>query len=416
MPQTNPSTSGVRTEASILHVDLDAFYASVEQLENPKLRNSPVVVGGIGTRGVVCAASYEARKFGVRSAMPTAQARKLCPQGTFLVPRMGLYGEFSQRVMAILRDTTPLVEQLSVDEAFLDVASVHRLLGDPEEVGAHLRERVLSEIGLSLSVGIATTKFLAKVASDQAKPNGLLVVHAGGELAFLHPLPIRVLWGVGPKNAEKLQRIGVKTVGDVARVGIAPLVAAVGKAVGTHLFDLANNRDPRPIVTDREAKSIGHEETFGEDIRTRPEIERELFRLIDSVGSRIRKAGLSARTVTLKARYSDFQTVTRSHTLDSGTAVSGVIARTVFALLDQVDHERGLRLVGVHCSNFDDGSGAIQGTLAFGDANELQNSIDERRAEVDRVVDDVRRRFGKDAVQPAARIGMNDRQNPTLAD
>lgn len=401
-----------RADASVLHVDLDAFYASVEQLLDPSLRGRPVIVGGTARRGVVCAASYEARAFGVHSAMPTARAHRLCPHAAFLTPRMAVYGDYSQQVMAILRDVTPLVEQLSVDEAFLDVAGVRRSLGTGREVAAHIRTRVRDQIGLTASVGVATTKFLAKVASDRAKPDGLLEVAPGQEIGFLHPLPVRALWGVGPKTAAKLERFGVTTVGDVARLPLDVLVGALGTAAGGHLHDLSHNRDPRPVVTDREVKSIGHEETFGDDLHDRADIERELLRLADSVAARLRAARVRSRTISLKARYPDFSTVTRSRTLAQSTEAAPEIMATVRTLLDQVDHRRGLRLVGVHCSSLSADDEPVQESFVFADADVGTRDVRRRQSDIDRTVDDVRRRFGKNAVRPAALLQGEDRPNP----
>ena len=396
-----------RVDATILHIDLDAFFASVEQHLDPGLRGTPVVVAGLGPRGVVCAASYEARRFGVHSAMPTARARTLCPDGNFVSPRHDVYSEFSAQVMTILRDATPLVEQLSVDEAFLDVAGVRRLLGTPTEVAQQLRARIRDEAGLVASVGIATTKFLAKVASDLAKPDGLLVVEPGSELDVLHPLPVRRLWGVGPKTAAKLERFGVQTVGDVARLPLDVLVGSVGAAAGRHLHDLSHNLDPRDIVTEREAKSIGNEETFARDLTSRSDIERELVRLADSVGSRLRASGLLARTITLKARYPDFATVTRAHTSAAPTDTSSTILATARELLDQIDVGRGLRLVGVHASNLVAEPEPVQGALSF-DAVDECPPVDTRRTRVEHTMDEVRRRFGRDALRAATLVDRRD--------
>jgi DNA polymerase-4 len=401
-------------DASILHVDLDAFYASVEQLLEPSLRGRPVIVGGIARRGVVCAASYEARASGVHSAMPTAQARRRCPDAVFLTPRMSVYGEFSERVMAILHEITPLVEQLSIDEAFLDVGGSRRTLGDGRAAAAHVRARVRDEVGLTASVGVATTKFLAKVASDKAKPDGLLVIDPGREIEFLHPLPVRALWGVGPKTATKLERFGVTSVGDVARLPLEILVSALGSTAGTHLHDLSRNDDPRPVVTDREVKSIGHEETFGDDLDDRADIERELLRLADSVAARLRAAHVRARTINLKARYPDFSTVTRARTLDRPTDAAPTIMATVRTLLDQIDHRRGLRLVGIHCSSLCADDQPVQETFAFVETGSEPIDAQRRQADIDRTVDDVRRRFGKNAVRPAALLRGEDRPNPPM--
>ncbi len=408
---TSPSA---RTDASILHVDLDAFYASVEQLLDPTLRGRPVIVGGIVRRGVVCAASYEARRFGVRSAMPSLQARKLCPDGVFVAPRMGVYGDYSKQVMSILRDTTPLVEQLSVDEAFCDVAGLRRLVGDGPTIGAELRTRIKDEVGLTASVGAATTKFLAKVASDRAKPDGLLVIEPGSELAFLHPLSVRALWGVGPKSAEKLDRLGIRTVGDLARLSVDVLTGMLGNAAGRQLHDLAHNRDPRPVVTDREAKSIGHEETFGDDLTNRADLERELLRLSESVAARLRAAKARGRTITLKAKYSDFTLITRAQTLEQSTDTGAVVLATARRLLDHVDCARGVRLIGVHCSNLVTGSEPLQASFDFGSDDASMPAPDlARRAEIERTMDDVRAKFGKHAIRSAALLETVDRPNPS---
>ncbi len=410
IPKSGIPKSGI-PEPTILHLDLDAFFASVEQLLEPSLRGRPVIVGGLGRRGVVAAASYEARRFGVRSAMPSGRARQLCPHGVFVPPHHGAYSEYSVRVMAILRDTTPLVEQLSVDEAFLDVSGIRRHLGDAPAVAVHLRSRIRHEIGLAASVGVATTKFLAKVASDLAKPDGLLVVEPCTELAFLHPLPVRRLWGVGPKTQEKLERFGVSTIGDIARLPIEALVGTLGSAAGNHLHDLAHNHDPRPVVTERDTKSIGHEETFSRDLTDRVEIERELLRLVDSVAARLRAAEVRARTITLKARYPDFTTLTRAHTVALPTDASTTIAAAVRELLHQVDLARGLRLVGVHCSNLVSANDPVQGVLALDVMDPARDAQVERRAQVERTMDSVRRRFGHDALRSATLLEPFDAEN-----
>ena len=305
----------MRDRPDILHVDLDAFYASVEQLDDPALRGKAVIVGGTGNRGVVCAASYEARRFGVHSAMPTARARRACPHAVFLPPRFERYSELSGEVMGILRAVTPLVEQLSIDEAFVDAGGVRRRWGAGPEVATMLRTRIRAETGLTASVGAASTKFLAKLASDMAKPDGLLVVPAGRELAFLDPLPVTRLWGVGPATFRTLDRMAIRTIGDVARVSEPVLVAALGDSLGRHLHALARNEDDRDVVPEHETKSIGAEETFGTDLHTRAECERELVRLADRATARVRASGLVARTVTLKVRFGDFETKTRARTL-----------------------------------------------------------------------------------------------------
>lgn len=392
-----------RSEASILHLDLDAFFASVEQLLDPELRGRPVVVAGLGARGVVSAASYEARRYGVRSAMPTARARRACPDGVFLPPRMREYESRSRLVMAILRSVTPLVEPISLDEAFLDVAGARRLYGTGPEIAALLRQRIREETGLTASVGVAPTKFLAKIASDLAKPDGLFVVEPGRELDVLHPLPVERLWGVGPATLARLARMGVKTVGDLAVVPREALVGAVGKAHGEHLYALAHNVDDRDVVPTREVRSVGNEETFPADLRERRELEREIVRLADKVASRLRAAGLAGRTVTLKVRYGDFTTVTRSETGREPVDTAAVLVRTARELLASTEIARGVRLLGISVSHLapSQGPAPAQGVFDLEGLDDLGAHDDARRAAVERAVDDVRRRFGHESVQPA---------------
>ena len=319
VPERRAGSVPERVSTSILHVDLDAFYASVEQLHDPTLRGRPVIVGGLGPRGVVAAASYEARAFGVYSAIPMARARRACPEGVFLAPRFEVYGEASRAVMDILRSFTPLVEPIASDEAFLDVAGAARLHGTGHECAVAIRARVRGETGLTASVGVATTKLLAKLASDSAKPDGLLVIAPGTELDYLHPLPVRRLWGVGPATEGRLAGLGVRTIGDLAAVSEADLVATLGDASGRHLHALAWNRDARPVVPGREAKSIGNEETFPTDLTDRERLGAEIVRLADRVAQRLRAAGRAGRTVQLKVRYTGFRTITRSRTLPEPT-------------------------------------------------------------------------------------------------
>lgn len=401
------SGRGPRASASVLHVDLDAFYASVEQLFDPSLRGRPVVVGGLGGRGVVSAASYEARRFGVHSAMPIARARRLAPDAVFLPPRFDRYEECSRQVMEILRTVTPLVEQLSIDEAFVDAGGVLRSHGDGATVARELRERIRSETGLVASVGVATTKFLAKLASDLAKPDGMLVVEPGAEREFLRPLPATRLWGVGPATLRKLERIGVHTIGDVADLDESVLVAAVGRAAGQHLYALAHNVDEREVVPERSAKSLGAEETFARDLYDPVDIARELVRLADKVSARLRRAGLGARTITVKVRYADFETHTAARTLATPTALSTVVARTARELLQQADLGRGVRLLGIAGSNLAPPGGDVQGAFELGaDVDEAGTDAarDERRERVERAVDGLRRRFGDAAVRPASLV------------
>jgi DNA polymerase IV len=389
----------VRDTASILHIDLDAFFASVEQLLDPSLRGRPVVVGGLGPRGVVAAASYEVREFGVHSAMPMALARRACPHAVFLAPRFTEYERFSVQVMGIMRSITPLVEPLSLDEAFLDVEGARRRLGDGPTIARDARRRIREETGLIASVGVATTKFLAKIASDLSKPDGLIVVAAGTEDAFLHPLPIGRLWGVGPATLGRLEALGVKTVGDVAALPDSALVSALGEAHGTHLAQLARNIDERPVTPEREAKSIGNEETFPVDVRDRAVLEREIIRLSDRVAGRLRKSALEARTITLKLRFADFRTITRSRTEPQTMAISTEIAGTARDLLAPIDIAAGIRLIGVSASQLAPPS-ERQGVLDLGGEDRAADR--ERRGAIEAAVDEVRARFGSAAVGVAS--------------
>jgi DNA polymerase-4 len=388
-------------DAAILHVDLDAFYASVEQLDDPALRGRPVVVGGLGGRGVVAAASYEARSFGVRSAMPMVRARRACPQAAFVAPRFDRYSEKSHEVMAILESVTPLVEQLSIDEAFLDVRGARRLLGAGIEIAQHLRARIRSEAGLVASVGVATTKFLAKLASDLSKPDGLLVVAPGTEEAFLAPLPVSRLWGVGPATRKRLERMSVATIGEVSALPELALTAALGNSLGQRLHALARNDDPRAVVPERETKSIGAEETFAVDLKTHAACDHELVRIVDRVAARLHDAGLEARTVTLKFRYANFETKTRARTLQGATVLSTEFLATARDLLDAVDPERGVRLLGVSLSHLAPAA-ALQGMLDLEDADTADDAQRQRRTDVERAVDAVRERFGARSVGPAS--------------
>jgi DNA polymerase-4 len=394
----------VRTEATILHVDLDAFFAAVEMLDDPSLRGKPVIVGGLGNRGVVSTANYEARKYGVHSALPMARARKSCPHAVFLAPRMERYSEKSAEVMALLESVTPLVEQLSIDEAFLDVAGARRRLGPPEEIAAIIRVRIRAETGLTASVGVASTKFLAKLCSDLAKPDGMLLVPPGTERAFLAPLPVDRLWGVGPATRRKLDRMGMRTIGDVAALDEVVLVQALGNALGHHLHALARNDDERAVVPEREAKSIGAEQTFGHDLHDRATCERELVRLADRAAQRLRSAGLAARTVTLKIRFADFETRTRARTKPEPFDLSTVVAEAGRELLEHFDVARGVRLLGLSLSQFAPAPATqIELDLDGGGAPSADERT-ERRAAVERAVDEVRDRFGSRAVRPATLV------------
>jgi DNA polymerase-4 len=410
----------VRDDATLLHLDLDAFFASVEQRDEPRLRGRPVIVGGTADRGVVAAASYEARAFGVHSAMPSVRARRLCPDAVFVAPRFDAYEAASREVMTIMRSVTPLVEPLSLDEAFMDVAGSRRIHGEPATIADHLRTRIRAEVGLTASVGGATTKMLAKIASDLAKPDGVRIVEPGTELAVLHPLPVRRLWGVGPATHQRLERFGVVTIGDLAALPRATLVAALGEGAGGQLHDLAWNRDERAVEPGRGVKSIGHEETFSVDRTERGDLERELHRMVDRVATRLRAAGLVGRTVQVKVRYPDFRTVTRAHTVEVATDLAaeiGAVARTLLAGLDLGD---GVRLLGVSVSGLRDAGGETeQLSFAAPDAVEVRA---ERRA-LELAVDAVRERFGSDALGSAAhtdrgrlRTGRAGSQYGPLAD
>ena len=402
-----------------LHVDLDAFFASVEQLLNPELRGLPVIVAGIGRRGVVSAASYEARAFGVQSAMPTAIAKQRCPQGVFVQPRSHEYARLSDDVMAILRSITPEVEPVSIDEAFISVAGIRRLHGDAVTVARLIRSRVKTETGLTISVGVAATKFLAKIASDLSKPDGLLVVAPGEELAFLHPLPARRLWGVGPKTMEKLERIAVLTIGDIAALPLEALCHAVGRAAGEHLHALSHNLDPRSVVVERNAKSIGNEETYAYDLCTRDAVDRELLRLGTKVAGRLRASDVAASVVTVKLRFDDFSTITRSRTLREASNQSAQLVAIARELAADTDVARGVRLLGVHCSSLVAPLADHQGTLdlfsdpvssahrvavATSTTSIVAPAFDERQARIDTVVDAVRAKFGRGAVEAAALV------------
>jgi len=396
----------VRDEASILHVDLDAFFASVEQLADPSLRGKPVIVGGLGPRGVVAAASYEAREFGVHSAMPMMRARRACPNGVYLAPRFDAYQDASRAVMTIFRAYTPLVEPISLDEAFLDVRGARRLHGTGPAIAQRIRDHVRADTGLTASVGVASTKLLAKLASDLSKPDGLLVVAPGTELDFLHPLDVRRLWGVGPATQKRLARLGVHTIGDLAAQPEDTLVAALGNSQGHHLHALAWNRDDRPVEPDHEVKSIGHEETFAVDLFDREVLGHEITRLADKVGSRLRAAGRAARTVQLKARYADFRTVTRSRTLEVPTDVGAELAAVARELLEQVAVEQGIRLLGVSGQQLvatpDTGDqGELFADPAAPTAPMAPGPDRSKRAAVERSMDAVREKFGPGAVGPA---------------
>jgi len=404
--------TGPRT---VLHLDLDAFYASVEQLDDPALRGKPVIVGGTSGRGVVCAASYEARKFGVRSAMPTSRARRLCPGGVFLHPRFDRYGELSDRIFGIYRRYTPLVEPLSLDEAFLDVTASRALHGDGPTIATAIRASVKGETGLTASAGVAEVKLAAKIATDFGKPDGLTVVPPGGVAAFLAPLPVGRLWGVGEVTEAALRRLGVATIGDLVRLPERALAAAIGADRAHHLAELARGHDDRDVVPDEQARSVGGEETFEEDLRGEAALSRALLMQAARVGRRLRAAGLRGRVVTLKVKYADFTLVTRRVTLPGPTDDDGVIYETARAQLARIDPARAVRLAGVTVSGFGEGDGAggaevpAQGQLdlfaAAGAAAEPERSPtpsdDPRRRRLHAALDALSDKFGEGTVKKA---------------
>jgi DNA polymerase-4 len=396
----------VPAKATILHADLDAFYASVEQRDNPRLRGRPVIVGG----GVVLAASYEAKARGVFTAMGGAEARRLCPRAVVVEPRMSAYSEASKAVFEVFRQTTPLVEGLSIDEAFLEVGGLLKISGTPREIAARLRAEVRERVGLPITVGVARTKFLAKVASGVAKPDGLLVVPPDGELDFLHPLPVRRLWGVGPVTAGKLNDRGIATVGQVAKLGEEVLVAMLGRAAGRHLHALAHNRDPRRVQTGRRRGSIGSQRALGRSPRTPEELDTIVVGLVDRITRRMRAAGRIGRTVMLRLRFDDFTRASRSHTLTQATAQTRTIlatARWLLAAAMPLIKEKGITLVGLAVGNLDDDG-----------AEQLELPLDRRSGSaLDIALDDVRERFGSAAITRAVLLGRDPRlEVPLLPD
>jgi DNA polymerase IV len=390
-------------QANILHADLDAFYASVEQRDDPALRGRPVIVGG----GVVLSASYEARARGVRTAMGGRQARRLCPDAIVVDARMAAYSEASRAVFDVFRDTSPIVEALSIDEAFLDARGLGHISGSPPEIAARLRRDVLERVGLPITVGVARTKFLAKVASGVAKPDGLLVVPPDGELEFLHPLPVERLWGVGRVTAQKLRAAGIETVGQIARLDQDQLVSMLGRASGRHLHALAHNRDPRRVVTRRRRRSMGAQRALGRrGSKSAADLDASLIALVDRLGRRLRAAHRVCRTVVLRLRFDDFSRATRSHTLFEATQQTETIlaaARELLAAAMPLIREQGITLVGVSLSNLDDDGGGIQLALPY---------VRRRTGAIDATIDDVRERFGNEAITRATLVGRRD--GPTV--
>ena len=426
-----------RGDRVILHVDMDSFFASVEVLDDPSLSGRPVIVGGSGRRGVVAACTYEARMFGVHSAMPSTVARRLCPGAVFVDGRFHRYVEESRKLHAIFEAVTPLVEGISLDEAFLDVSGSQQLLGDGPTIAAAIRQRVSDELHLTCSVGVGRSKLMAKLASKAAKPVasaagiapgvGVVVVAPERELEFLHPLSIRALWGIGPVTGKRLNALGVHTVGDIAALPFGTLERTLGLATGTHLAALSRGEDPRPVVAERAAKSVGHEETFPDDLWDLDTLRRHLLRMVDASATILRKSGLAARTVNVKLRYADFSQSTRSHTLSVPLDAAPAIGVVATALLDSVDLDKGVRLLGVSLTGFADAQIGTQLSLDLavglpgdevahvtepGDhrmarAHDEAELLQESWGSVTAAVDAIRARYGGSSVGPASLVGAD---------
>ena len=394
-------------DATILHADLDSFYASVEQRDDPRLRGRPIVVGG---GGVVLAASYEAKAFGIRTAMNGRQARQLCPKAVFVEPRFSAYTEASRAVFAVFEHTTPVVEPMSIDEAFLEVGGLRKLVGPPIEIARQLRIDVQVNVGLPITVGIARTKFLAKVASGVAKPDGLLLVPPDGELAFLHPLPVERLWGVGRVTAQKLHQRGIVTVADVAQLPESVLVSMLGRGSGHHLHALAHNRDPRPVTGGRRRRSIGSQSALGHGPRSAEDLDAVLVAIVDRVTRRMRTAGRVGRTVVLRVRFGDMAAITRSHSMPQATAHTHTVLENARALLGAampMIEDNGITRLGLSIANLDDD-----------DAQQLLLPFDQQSgSELDTALDAVRKRFGSRSVTRAVQLHRGEGlQMPMLPD
>jgi DNA polymerase-4 len=413
-----PAILGSGGTRAVLHVDMDAFYVSVELLRRPELVGRPVVVGGTGSRGVVAAASYEARRYGIHSAMSSVVAQRRCPHAVFLPGDHARYGEVSTHVHEIFHAFTPLVEPIALDEAFLDVTGALRSIGAAAEIADRIRGRVRDELGLECSVGGAPSKFIAKLASKQAKPRivdgrvrpgrGVVLIGPGAELAFLHPLPVTALWGVGPATLERLERLAVRTIGDLAAIGLEPLVSALGVAHGRHLHQLACGIDDRPVEPERAAKSIGHEETFATDRHTLDELHLEVVRLADAVSSRLRAHGSGARTVTVKVKFADFTLVSRSLTAPSPVTTGPALVRIADQLLAAMDADpatalsRGVRLLGISGSNFGEVAEQLSMDQLLGAEASTPPPPDWSTATD--AIDAIRDRFGTTAIGPASTL------------
>jgi DNA polymerase-4 len=396
---------------------MDAFFASVEVLDDPSLAGKPIIVGGAGARGVVASCTYEARAYGVRSAMPSIRARQLCPHAIFLPGRHGRYAEISGQLHAILLDVTPLVEPIGLDEAFLDVAGALRMLGPPDVIAHGLRDRVRSDLSLDCAVGIGRSKMIAKLASRAAKPRasraglepgpGVVMIDPDIELTFLHDHDVEALWGVGPATAARLHELGVRTVGDLAAVPVDSVIRRVGKASGAHLAALARGEDPDPVQPNRPAKSIGHEETFREDLTDPAELERHVLRMAESVATMLRGSSSATRTVTVKVKFKDLSLQTRSHTLDRAISTGGAIGQVAAALLAGIDPGEGIRLLGVSASGLKEGGGD-QLSFDLGDGRdegvESATTREQSWSDVTAAVDAIRTRFGRGSVGSATMV------------
>jgi DNA polymerase-4 len=414
---------------TILHVDMDAFFASVEILDDPSLAGKAVIVGGAGARGVVASCTYEARAYGVRSAMPSVRARQLCPHAIFLPGRHGRYAEISGQLHRILTDVTPMVEPIGLDEAFLNVAGALRMLGPPEVIAHGLRDRVKADLLLDCAVGIGRSKMIAKLASRAAKPiasrtglqpgPGVVLIGPDVEREFLHGHRVEALWGVGPATAKRLHDLGVQTVADLAALPPDTLVRKVGKASGLHLAALAQGRDPSPVTPDRPTKSIGHEETFSQDLTDPGTLERHILRMAESVATMLRGSSSSARTITVKVKFKDLSLQTRSHTLSRAITTGGAIGQVAAALLAGVDPGEGIRLLGVSASGLMEGGGD-QLSFDLGDGRDegaqSATSVDQSWQDVTAAVDAIRTRFGSTAVGSAAMVTTEGVQVPARRD
>jgi DNA polymerase-4 len=418
-----------RVVPTILHVDMDAFFASVEVLDDPSLAGKPVIVGGAGARGVVASCTYEARMYGVHSAMPSVRARQLCPEAIFLSGRHGRYAEVSAELHKVLADITPMVEPIGLDEAFVDVVGAVRLLGPPVQIAHGLRRRVRDQLHLECAVGIGRSKMIAKLASRAAKPRasraglepgpGVFLVEPADELEFLHGHAVEALWGVGPATAQRLHDLGVRTVGDLAELPLDTVVRRLGKASGAHLAALARGEDPDPVNPNRPNKSIGHEETFSQDLVDAQELERHVLRMADSVATMLRGAASAARTITVKIKFKDLSLVSRSHTVERPIATGGAIGQVAAALLAGVDPGEGIRLLGVSASGLAVG-GVDQLSFDLGDGlhedNESAAAREQSWQDATAAIDAIRGRFGRSAVGTASMVTDEGVQVPARRD